>query len=216
MLYPLIATVAAVGIIELLGLSKFKTWMSFGVFSVVIWASVLSLKAIQPFYFNYANDLLPKNKVISSAWGYGGYEAAQFINKQTSNPENLIVWTDYDGFCPFFKGLCIKDSEIKWVGYKTTNEISYYVVTPRGSAKLKSTWDKMRQNIDEQPVWRLEIGNRPDNFIQVYKVIRSDFTTDNWWRDKEPEPAAAIQPGRSVKINAGAKSSAKVIPKKQK
>jgi hypothetical protein len=74
----------------------------------------------------------------------------------------------------------------------------------------------MRQNIDEQPVWRLEIGNRPDNFIQVYKVIRSDFTTDNWWRDKEPEPAAAIQPGRSVKINAGAKSSAKVIPKKQK
>jgi len=217
MLYPLVATLAAIGIIEILKSFKLKSWLSLGIFAIAIWTSTLSLKGIEPFYFNYANDLLPKDKVITSAWGYGGYEAALFINHQAPNSKDLIVWADYDGFCPFFSGQCIKDSDIKWVGFKTTNEISYYVVTPRGSAKLKSTWDKIRQNINEQPVWTLEIGNRSDNYIRVYKVIGSNFTSDNWWKEKQPEPDdTSLNPNKSVKINTGIKSNVKVAPKKNK
>jgi 4-amino-4-deoxy-L-arabinose transferase-like glycosyltransferase len=182
MLYPLSAGIAAITIGELMPEVRFQLILNAVIFVAIIFVSVNTINKIYPFYFNYANDFLPKNQTITGAWGYGGYEAAQFINSQSEHPEKLIVWTDYDGFCPFFPGTCVKDSEIKWVGFNTTNKISYYVVTPRGSGLLKDTWAKMTQNISNQPDWELNIDNRPDNYIRVYKVIKSDFKNDNWWR----------------------------------
>jgi len=190
-LYPIVILIAASGLTEILNLLKFRFNFIFKIaaFALVVWLSVLSLKQIQPFYFNYTNEFLPKNYTITGAWGYGGYEAAQYINSQSDHPEKLIVWTDYDGFCPFFPGTCIKDSEIKWVGFKTTNAINYYVITPRGSSKLSNTFSKLLPNISTKPDWELSIGDRPNNSIWVYKVIKSDFKNNDWWRkSKEDTP----------------------------
>ena len=182
MVYPLIMTIAAVGIMEIIPPIRWRAIISGGILLGIIYMSIGSIQKIYPFYFNYTNDLLPKDMIIANAWGYGGYEAAQYIKSQTDQPENLVVWTDYDGFCPFFAGTCAKDSDIKWIGYKTTNRISYYVVTSRGSSKLSSTWEKMKQNIASEPDWQLDIDGRPDNSIKVFRVKQSGFTSDNWWR----------------------------------
>ena len=74
----------------------------FGIFALVIFSSVKEIKGIYPFYFNYTNELLPKNDIITTAWGYGGYEAAKFINNLSDDPKSTIVWTDYGGVCSFF------------------------------------------------------------------------------------------------------------------
>lgn len=182
MLYPPILTLASVGIIEIVPHLRWRPLINILIITIIVSASLIEIKKIYPFYFNYTNDFLPKNDAIAGAWGYGGYEAAQYINSQSQHPEDLIVWTDYDGFCPFFKGLCIKDSDIKWVGYQTANQVAYYVVTPRGSGALKDTFDKMKQNAADQPAWRLNIGGRQNNFIEVFKVVKSSFNNDNWWR----------------------------------
>lgn len=182
MLYPIVMTIAAIGIFEFVSNTRWKFLFKIAIFVSVMLLSVRSIEKIYPFYFNYTNDLLPKNDIITTSWGYGGYEAAQFISSQMKNPKNLIVWTDYDGFCPFFSGICIKDSEIKWVGFEMTNAISYYVVTKRGSDKFMRTWEKMKVNVNEKPEWELLIDNRPDNYIRVYKVIKSNYKDNDWWR----------------------------------
>ena len=47
---------------------------------VLVALNVFSILLISPFYFSYTNDLLPKTYIINGAWGYGGYEAAQYMN----------------------------------------------------------------------------------------------------------------------------------------
>lgn len=182
MLYPAILTLSAIGIVEIVPHIRWRPLITGGIIAAVVIISIVEIKKIYPFYFNYTNDLLPKNEIITDAWGYGGYEAAQYIASQSDHLENLIIWSDYDGFCPFFHGLCIKDSDIKWVGYKTVNQISYYVLTARGSSKLSDTWGKMSANVDSEPTWRLDIGGRPDNFIEVFKVADNNYASSSWWR----------------------------------
>ncbi len=175
-LYPLASIIAAFGIYEFFSLKRLekikKVWISLGIIGI----SLISLWAIKPFYFNYANDLLPKKYPLSGSWGYGGYEAAQFLNS-LPDAQNLKVWADYYGFRNFFIGSGATDYIIK----KSSPPIDYYVLTMQGRASF-NYWCNKNKSICRgyvpvnkyydrtDPVWELDIGGRPGNFIKIFKA----------------------------------------------
>ncbi len=179
MLFPVLALIGAFGLAEItrFGEARGKEWRpSLAVFAIA--ASMLSLGAIHPFYANYANALLPKKALIADAWGYGGYEAAQYLNA-LPNASELTVWSDYYGVCEFFVGKCLTAYTFNG------NEIrpDYYVLTRRGEARYMSRFDRWERlsgltahryyrQTAISPVWSLEIDDRPGNYVKVFKVER--------------------------------------------
>jgi hypothetical protein len=174
MLYPLLFFIAAVGIWEFVGafpsLNSKKIFISFCILAI----SLLSLWWARPFYFEYTNSLLPKKYFITGSWGEGGYEAAQYLNS-LPNAEHLTVWADYAGTCEFFVGRCLKDYKVN----ELKNTIDYYVLTRRGEIRLKPEHIRWLnpKNVDAakyykktNPVWRLDINGRPDDFIKIFKA----------------------------------------------
>jgi 4-amino-4-deoxy-L-arabinose transferase-like glycosyltransferase len=164
MLYPIAIALGALGIWDFFETLK-KPVSKYAIAMGIVAVSVFSLWQAKPFYFNYTNSLLPSKYIITGAWGYGGYEAAEFINSQP-NPENLRVWTDYQGACEFIKGMCMTKN------YKYNTEkyqFDYFIFSRRGQI-LDEKKSGNEKPIDNQPVWSLEIGGRPQNFIQVYKA----------------------------------------------
>lgn len=235
MLYPLAAVLAAVSMYELLSWERMNKNLRVIVFLGVVVASVVSLWLIKPFYFNYSNNLLHRQHIITGAWGYGGYEAAQFLNA-LPNAEELQVYTDYWGFCSFFKGVCIRTNEFKKIDKhisdirsvaaenklqeigddsataeelareaamgteeaaevdnieagdpenndpETVNaseindfKIDYYVITRRGSISNKNLWSKLEKTVEKDPIWSLEIGGRPKNYVRIFEPDRNVF-----------------------------------------
>lgn len=174
-LYPMASFLAAIGIYEFFELpfaAKIKKYLIFG---AVILVSLYSLWQIKPFYFNYTSDLLPKSQNIAGAWGYGGYEAAQFLNA-LPNARNLVVWSDYDGFCTFFVGRCLenKDLKNKWSDLKSKDTpIDYYVRTRRGDIRFNLEWDRIADEVlfEKNPAWQMLINERPRNYIKILKAI---------------------------------------------
>jgi len=142
-------------------------------FSVIIIA-VVSLFFARPYYFNYTNFLLPKNQSVTDTWGYGGYEAAEQLNA-LPGAENLVVWADYYGVCEFFNGKCLTDYKFDQKKYP----IDYYVLTRRGKIRYEPNYARLMTDPNvvkalpyysqKNPVWELFIGNRPQNFIKIYK-----------------------------------------------
>ncbi|NTV41316.1 MAG: hypothetical protein HGA61_03535, partial [Candidatus Moranbacteria bacterium] len=149
-------------------------------FLIVVGISGWNLWLTKPFYFNYTNDILPKEYIISGGWGYGAYEAAQYINSQSEDPTTLYAWTDYEGFCPFFAGRCFKGSQIKWNKKDTVDQIDFYVTSRRGMMLSEQMWSNLESMRSEQPVWELQIGGRPDNFVRVYENIKRKKQTKNF------------------------------------
>jgi hypothetical protein len=177
LLYAIGIVVSAIGLAIPFGaFEKFrfnnlaKMFLFLGIIAIASW----NVWLIKPFYFNYMNDLLPKKYIVNGGWGYGGYEAAQYINSQASDPKTLIAWTDYEGFCPFFAGRCLKGSQLKWNKKDTVSRIDYYVTSRRGMMLSEQMWSSLADNRDEKPVWELYIDGRPDNFIRVYKNIKKE------------------------------------------
>lgn len=166
-LYPVLMLLAALGIWELFDLEHKKTRCKLAIFTALIAANVASLWLISPFYFNYTNDLMPKDNSITGAWGYGGYEAAQYLNA-LPNAEKLTVWADYPGVCPFFKGKCINGLSIKaFLKKNDYRDIDYMVATRRGMKQSKLNWNSF--NIyDADPVWTYYIDGRGGNFLKIY------------------------------------------------
>ena len=129
---------------------------------------------IRPFYFNYTNLLLPQKIIINDAWGYGGYEAAQYLNT-LPNAKNSAIWSDYYGVCEFFVGRCLT----AYTFDKEKIKPDYYVLTRRGGIRYMSKYDnwEMKSGLTaykyynvSNPDWQLFIGNHPGNFIKVIKV----------------------------------------------
>lgn len=177
MLFPILATLGAFGLAEVarIGEARGKEWRpAIAVFAIT--ASVLSLVAIHPFYANYANSLLPKKALVADAWGYGGYEAAQYLNTLPDASE-LTVWSDYYGVCEFFVGKCLT----AYTFDGTAVQPDYYVLTRRGEARYMSRferWERLSgltahryyRQTAIPPVWSLEIDDRPGNYVKVFRV----------------------------------------------
>ena len=184
MLYPLFALFGSLGILELVKYVASKNLKKYAYGKLFIFASTIiilthlfSLVNIKPFFFNYTSSLLPKKYVVTDAWGYGFYEAAEFLNS-LPDAENIVVWLDRSGVCQFFVGKCISSREI----YLDNVSVDYLVITRRGSIIkhpriISSKQSHQFTNINyyskealENPAWSIFIGNRPGNFVKIIKV----------------------------------------------
>lgn len=173
MLYSLFAFLSALGI-HALAPRFFPRAAHQTAFAIVLLGSLWSLALATPFPFNYTNVLLPKTSMIQDAWGYGGYEAAQYLNS-LPDAEHLTVWADYYGVCEFFVGRCL-------TAYTFDQHIvqpDYYVLTRRGAMRYlsrSSRWERLsgltayKYYSTSDSVWELFIGDRPGNFVKVVKV----------------------------------------------
>lgn len=175
MLFPLLALLAAFGLSEIAQLGKKygKEWRP-TIALLTLVASVASLLLIYPFYANYANTLLPKQALVTDAWGYGGYEAAEYLNT-LPNASELTVWSDYYGVCEFFVGKCLTAYTFDGKAIQP----DYYVLTRRGRIRYSSRYDRWEEKSGltayryydrADPAWSLEIDNRPGNYVKVFKV----------------------------------------------
>jgi hypothetical protein len=172
-LYPLISFLAAVGLYGLVPdfAKNLKTNILISFAIIVI--STTSLLAAKPYYFNYTCFLLPKDKIIADAWGYGGYEAATYLNS-LPDADKLTVWADYYGICEFFKGNCVTDAIID----KNKYLVDYYIITRRGRTRYNPALEINSSSVKaekyyskENPIWRLDINNREQNYIKVFRAV---------------------------------------------
>jgi len=172
MLYPLLMFLVALAIDEFFG--NMRSIHKLVIFFVIIITSSVNLWLIKPYYFNYTNNLLPKDRIITGAWGYGGYEAAQILNALPDS-KNLKVWSDYWGVCYFFDGTCVQASGYNsYMGKSEENTIDYYVMTRRGQITNNKIWNILREDLSEKPIWRLNIDDREKNFIAIYKAEKGE------------------------------------------
>lgn len=179
-LYPLLAILAALGLQDLFTRKKWsRIWITVSIMIICF----VSLWGTKPFYLNYSSFFLPKNYIISDAWGYGGYEAAQYLNS-LPGAENLSVWSDNSGVCEFFKGKCIKSSPVTRCKFpKGYDHFDYLVFSRRGEILFldlmqigcinTEAYQKiidLYHDKEAKPLFELDINGRPSNFIQVFKA----------------------------------------------
>lgn len=176
-LYPLIAIMGGVIMHETLRFFKIKDFKKFIFVTIIIFSlGLFSLWWIKPFYFSYTNFLLPQKYTIHDSWGHGSYETAQYLNSLPQS-ENLIIWSNSDTVCRFFKGKCLKSRKIDLSLVKP----DYFVVSKRGALKDKNHFEFVKnpdskkdgayyfKNLDTNYIWQIIINNRPDNYIKVIK-----------------------------------------------
>ena len=128
----------------------------------IFFISFITVFLTRPFYYNYASPLLPKNYTTNNTWGFGGYEAAQYLNS-LPDAENLVIWSDYRGVCEFSRGKCIITTKFDREKYP----VDYYVLTRRGQSRMNF---RIIQQFEEKkitPDWELFIGGRSENYIKV-------------------------------------------------
>lgn len=176
-LYPLFSIFEAIAIVEFLRFLKLKSARNMIILSILILlVGVINLWQIKPFYFSYTNFLLPQKYTVHDSWGHGAYEAAQYLNS-LPEAEKLVIYSNTETVCRFFKGKCLKNRKIDLTLIKP----NYFVITKRGALKEKnhfefttnSTYSKDSEdyfkNLDKNYVWQILIDNRPDNFIKIVK-----------------------------------------------
>lgn len=178
-LFPLVALAGAVALDEWLrrlvkAELQQKAWLFLTVL-LFLWGT-FTLWQLKPFYFSYANFLLPKDQSIHDSWGHGFYEAAQYLNS-LPNATELKVWSNSNTLCRFFVGKCFQSRRIDLA--QTTPD--YFVMSKRGVVKVRNQpvlknnpWplrntayyiDKLQNN----PEWSLLINGRPDNFVNIVR-----------------------------------------------
>ncbi len=167
MLYPTALALAGIGFYEIV--SRMKNYYAAILFLLVLAFSGINVWLAKPFYFNYENNFLPKKLAIETSWGYGGYEAVDYINSM-GNAKNMKIWTNYYGVCPFFAGKCVMEGQVKWMKDTDVANIDYVVLSAPGMDKNSSGLQSINQIFPtDKPVWELDIDGRPENFIKVYK-----------------------------------------------
>lgn len=175
MLYPAVFLLAAIGAEELLQLDKRKVLPGAGIFAAIVIFLLISLAGSQPFYFNYSNFLLAKNHSISDAWGYGGYEAAQYLNDLPGGGD-LNILADYNGACVFINGDC-HANKVTIEGLLSNVEkkgeiysFDYLVSTRRGRMLGNRLWKDLNVQYDLVLEKEFRINGDPSNFVRIYKV----------------------------------------------
>lgn len=151
---------------------KIRQIPKFLISAAIIIISIINIWLIKPFYFSYTNDFLPKKYIISGAWGYGGYEAAQYLNS-LPDAQNLTVWADSFGVCEFFVGKCIHKTRVNTDKYK----IDYYFRSLQATLQMK-----FPHPMEKDPVWKLHIDDRPQSFLKIQKAkpITNENNAENY------------------------------------
>lgn len=173
MLYPIFALLGGISLYEIISQIKTdkKTILRISTYLLIIFSGTISLWKIKPFYFNYSNFLLPQKFIITDSWGYGEYEAAQYLNS-LPNSEKILIWTDRSGICQFIKGSCIKNYKIDLSKTKP----DYFVFSRRGSMRHQFFWKypELAKNpsnyyYEKDSVWSIDISGKSRKFVQIVK-----------------------------------------------
>ncbi|EKE21079.1 MAG: hypothetical protein ACD_7C00362G0007 [uncultured bacterium] len=176
-LYPLIAILGGIIISETMHFFELKKFKHFIIIALIIFIlGLASLWQNKPFYFSYTNSLLPASYTIHDSWGHGAYEAAQYLNS-LPRADDLIVYSNTETFCRFFKGKCLKSRKIDL----NLVQPDYFIISKRGLLKQDNHF-VLNNNPNPQKdtqfylkksetayVWRILINNRPNNFIKIVK-----------------------------------------------
>lgn len=138
----------------------------------------------RPFFISYDSPLLPNNYYTDlKDMGTGSYEAAQFINS-LPDAENLQVWTDKKGACPFLKAKCytgftypkLRAADLDYAIVSAGRESrTKKMVTPATIKKDLLRFDTLYDRTDEDVVYKLEINDRPENFVKVIRLDQEFF-----------------------------------------
>ena len=161
------------------------------VFALIFGSGVYSLWTIRPYYFSYANVLLPERYILNpKEMGDGSYQIAQFLNT-LPNAENLTIWSDKRGVCRIFVGSCASTTDFK--KYLTQGyHFSYYVVSSGRQKKItRDVKRKQKYNpkylilfdklytTDAPPVHTITLG-RSSNTVRVFdaRTIDISYTQD--------------------------------------
>ncbi len=176
LLQPFLSLLAAILLIEMIYTlrGKWKAVFFPGTLLVCGLLQWQALTSIAPYYLNYQNAFLPREFSLADSWGYGMYEAAQWLNAQPDAAQ-LKVWADRQSFCRFFVGKCIRSSTIDL----SVVSPDYFVFTRRNVIKgdafrwkdpSLSVHDAAYYHSDEvlaHPDWELLIGDRPLNYVKI-------------------------------------------------
>jgi 4-amino-4-deoxy-L-arabinose transferase-like glycosyltransferase len=130
------------------------TWIAL----VCIVISGLSLRNASPHFFLYMNDFLHTDYVLNNPWGYGGYEAAQYLNN-LPDAENLTLWANAHGVCEFFVGKCIMSQKLDITTYK----VDYLFYAHRGSLATKF------ETAPGKTVFEYFPDKRETNYVRIKK-----------------------------------------------
>jgi hypothetical protein len=174
-LYPIYALLASYTIMNFLTKKIF--------IPLILVLSIIILLFSHPYYLHYENFLNLNNYKITDAWGYGGYELAQILNK-LPNAKETTVWTDREGFGEFYVGKTL------WRG--TTNpfesdiEIDYFILTEGGRKIFHKALNSYREGntflyskvagetpllsyYQKKPDYVICINNNPNNCVWAIK-----------------------------------------------
>lgn len=176
MLYPLAYFLAAISAYEIaIHFSKKYKENILIIFTLIIAGSgIISLWITKPFYLTYTSNLLPKKFILTDGWGYGDWEAAQYLNS-LPNASELVIWPDRNGICQFIKGKCLSSYKID-LGKVNPD---YFVISRRGEIRHRFVWKypelakksaaeyyaKVRNDYE----WSLDIDGRTDNYVRIIK-----------------------------------------------
>jgi 4-amino-4-deoxy-L-arabinose transferase-like glycosyltransferase len=123
MIFPILSLFVAYILIQVVDLQKRKTLLM-GVVCSMILVSISQIPVRYP--YNFTNQL-NRNKVnLTEAWGFGGYEAAQYLNN-LENSENLTIWVDREGVAEFVNGNVLWRADENPFEYE--GSIDYLVLT---------------------------------------------------------------------------------------
>ncbi len=178
LLYPAFGFLAGVGVrIWCLRFPRFLSSMRGRLFVSLVLSCALGVTVWlhHPFSLTYTNSLLPAERIISDGWGFGGFEAAQFINA-TPHEKPLVVWSDYYGVCPFIQGICFTDYTFDTEKFPP----DYYVLSRRGKIRFRpelrtdtpGTVDAHRY-YTKKPLWSLALNGQSENTIKIVKADRT-------------------------------------------
>ncbi len=172
-LVPLFALMASIGISHIVPQRKH---FFASIVIILLLLQGLTVYFSAPYYFNYQNIFLPKKFVLTDSWGYGVFEAAQYLNA-LPNAKNLTIWSDRKTMCHYFIGNCITRRKID-----AQNTLpDYFVITRRGVFHHHFKWlepetapfsvEKVyTKKILDNPLWEFDVLNRPQNYIKIIKV----------------------------------------------
>lgn len=176
MLYPIFLIAGTLSIFTIIKQyeEKFAYSIVFAsLLAIVLITNTFALISIKPFFEDYASLLLPKKYYINfKDMGSGSYEAAQYLNS-LPDPEGLRVWTDKQGVCSFFKGICSGTFSSQSLN---TIDFNYFVVSSgrenrtiriNASKTIRGkTFDNIYHN-EKDVAYRLELGGRPNNYVKI-------------------------------------------------
>ncbi len=182
-IYPIILILAAIGWKHLLSWFSSISKKSSIIFNSrnLLWATIVfgifSFWQIKPFYFSYANQLLPEKYVLNPKdMGDGSYQMAKYLNT-LPEAEKLTVWSDKEGICMYFLGKC--KSGTSFEDYITNDiQFDYYVISKGREARTTGLVNSKKgyeylirldvlYTFEGELEYEINPGGRKSNYIKI-------------------------------------------------